>query len=118
MSPHRNLTVGGLLSALARELPDHEALVASRVRWTFAELERRAECCAQAILAAGLRKGDRAAVWSTSRPEWVLLQFALAKAGVVLVTMNTALKAAEVEYLLRQSRSNALFLISGFRDLD
>ncbi len=118
MTPFRNVTVGGLLSALARELPDHEALITPNVRWTFGELERRAEACAQSILATGLRKGDRAAVWATSRPEWVLLQFALAKAGVVLVTMNTALKAAEVEYLLRQSQANALFLIRGFRDLD
>ena len=112
------LTVGGLLSTLARDLPDHEALVTPSVRWTFAELERRAEACARALAALGLKKGDRAAVWATNRPEWVLLQFALAKAGLILVTMNTQLKAHEVEYLLRQSQANALFLIAGFRDLD
>src|SRR5690242_4132598 len=118
MTPLRDITVGQLLTQLAHDLPNHEALVTARVRWTFAELERRAESCARALLACGLKKGDRAAVWATNRPEWVLLQFALAKAGIILVTVNTALKAAEVEYLLRQSQANALFLISGFRDLD
>ncbi len=116
--PYQDLTVGGLLAALARDYPDHPALVAPSARWTFADLERRAEVCARNLLALGLRKGDRVAVWATNRPEWVLLQFALARAGIILVTVNTALRAAEVEYLLRQSQANALFLISGFRDLN
>ena len=116
--PYRDLTIDELLRALARDFPDNEAVVTPNIRWTFAELERRAETVARNIAALGLRKGDRAAVWATNRPEWVLLQFALARVGVILVTMNTSLKGHEVEYLLRQSQANALFLIGRFRDLN
>jgi fatty-acyl-CoA synthase len=116
--PYRDLTVEALLRALARDLPSQEALVTSTARWTFAELDHRADIVARSLINAGLRKGDRAAVWATNRPEWVLLQFALARAGMILVTVNTLLKAHEVEYLLRQSQANALFLISGFRDVN
>jgi len=116
--PYRDLTIDDLLRALARDFPGHEAIVAPNIRWTFAELERRTETVARGLAALGLRQGDRAAVWATNRPEWVVLQFALARVGVILVTMNTSLKAHEVEYLLRQSQANALFLIGGFRDLN
>ncbi len=121
--PYRDLAVGALLAALARDYPDHPALIAYPLRgrparWTFLELENRVETCARNLVAAGLGRGDRAAVWATNRPEWVVLQFALARAGVVMVTMNTALREAEAGYLLRQSEVHALFLISGHRDLD
>jgi fatty-acyl-CoA synthase len=116
--PYRDLTIDDLLRALARDFPGHEAIVTPNIRWTFAELERRTETVARGLAALGLRQGDRAAVWATNRPEWVVLQFALARVGVILVTMNTSLKAHEVEYLLRQSQANALFLIGGFRDLN
>ena len=116
--PYRDLTIDGLLRALVRDFPGNEAVVTPNIRWTFAELERRTEIVARNLVSLGLRKGDRAAVWATNRPEWVLLQFALARAGVILVTMNTSLKGHEVEYLLRQSEANALFLIGGFRDLN
>ena len=115
---YRDLTIDGLLRALARDLPGNEAVVTPDIRWTFAELERRTGIVARGLAASGLRKGDRAAVWATNRPEWVLLQFALARVGAILVTMNTSLKGHEVEYLLRQSQANALFLIGGFRDLN
>ncbi len=116
--PYRDITIEALLRSLARDHPNQEAVVTTGVRWTFAELDRRVERLARNIAAIGLKKGDRAAVWATNRPEWVLLQFALARAGVILVTMNTSLKGHEVEYLLRQSQSNALFLIGGYRELN
>jgi len=115
---YRDLTIDDLLRALARDFPAQEAVVTPKVRWTFAELERRTEIVARGLAAIGLRKGDRAAVWATNRPEWVMLQFALARVGVILITMNTSLKGHEVEYLLRQSQANALFLVGGFRDLN
>ncbi len=115
--PYCDITVDALLRSLARDQPDREALVTPDIRWTFAELDRRAELVARSLVRAGFRKGDRAAVWATNRPEWVLLQFALARAGVILVTVNTSLKGHEVEYLLRQSQANALFLTGRFRDV-
>ena len=58
------------------------------------------------------------AVWATNVPEWIVLQFALAKIGAVLVTVNTSLRAHEIEYLLRQSETSTLVTIRGFTDVD
>ena len=66
-------------------------------------------------MASGVTTGDRVAVWATNVPEWIVLQFALAKIGAILVTVNTSLRAHEIEYLLRQSETSTLVTIRGFR---
>ncbi|MBI3952102.1 MAG: AMP-binding protein [Acidobacteria bacterium] len=120
MKAYRDITVGALLAALARDYPDREALVYvdRGLRYTFEELESVARQYAKGLLRLGVQKGERVALWATNVPEWIILQFALAKIGAILVTVNTALRAAELEYLLSQSESCALALIQGFRDLD
>src|SRR5436190_3886769 len=116
----RDVAVGRLLTQLAESLPDNEALVyADRgLRWTFRDLETEARLLARGLIAAGVQRGDRVAVWATNVPEWIVLQFALAKAGAILVTVNTSLRAREIEYLLRQSETTTLFTIAGFRGVD
>src|SRR5262245_51068296 len=117
--PYRDVTVGDLLTRLSLALPDREALVYQRgPRYTFATLEAEACRIARGLMAVGVERGERVAVWATNVPEWVVLQFALAKVGAILVTVNTALQPAEVEYLLRQSESCTLVTIRGVRDLD
>lgn len=116
--PLRDVTVGTLLTRLAEALPDQPALVYPDRGWTFGELENDCVTLARALAGVGVERGERVAVWATNRPEWVLLQFALAKLGAILVTVNTGLRAAELGYLLRQSGARTLFLIPGFRDLD
>jgi fatty-acyl-CoA synthase len=118
--PFRDVAVGQLLTRLAAALPDQPALVyADRdLRFTFRELETEARLIACGLLGIGVRRGDRVAVWATNVPEWVILQFALAKVGAVLVTVNTSLRAREVEYLLRQSETSTLFTIGGFKNVD
>jgi fatty-acyl-CoA synthase len=118
--PYRDVTVGQLLTRLAESLPDHEALVYSdrNLRYTFRELEREARLIARGLIAAGVGPGDRVAVWATNVPEWIVLQLALAKAGAVLVTVNTSLRSREIEYLLRQSESSVLVTIAGFKGVD
>ncbi len=118
--PFRDVTVGRLLSQLAEALPGHDALVYPdrKLRWTFAALEHESRVIARGLIAAGVERGDRVAVWATNVPEWIVLQFALAKIGAVLVTVNTSLRAREIEYLLRQSESSTLITIAGFRDVD
>jgi fatty-acyl-CoA synthase len=69
-------------------------------------------------MALGVEPGERVVLWATNVPEWVVLQFALAKIGAILVTANTSLRARDVEYLLRQSEAATLVTIAGFRDLD
>src|SRR5687768_2431778 len=120
MRPLRDVTVGQLLSRLAESLPDHQALVYAdrNLRFTFRELESEARLMACGLLGIGVRRGDRVAVWATNVPEWIVLQFALAKVGAILVTVNTSLRAREIEYLLRQSETSTLFTIAGFRDVN
>ena len=120
MPPFRDVTVGQLLTQLAASLPDNEALVYSdpRRRWTFRQLESEARLIARGLMAAGVERGDRVAVWSTNVPEWIVLQFALAKIGAILVTVNTSLRSREIEYLLRQSEASVLVTIAGFRGVD
>jgi fatty-acyl-CoA synthase len=118
--PYRDLTVGRLLTQLAQAQPEREALVYTHraVRMTFAALEEEARTIARGLMALGVQRGERVALWATNVPEWVVAQFALAKIGAVLVTVNTSLRAHELEYLLRQSEATTLITIPGFRDLD
>lgn len=118
--PFRDVTLGDLLSRLADALPGREALVYSHAgeRWTFRGLDDEARLVARGLIAHGVTRGDRVAVWATNVPEWIVLQFALAKIGAILVTINTALRAQELGYLLRQSETSTLFTIRGFRGVD
>jgi fatty-acyl-CoA synthase len=118
--PFRDLTVGALLTRLAETIPNHEALVYPdrNLRLTFAQLEAEARLIARGLLASGVERGERVALWATNVPEWVVLQFALAKLGAVLVTVNTSLRANELDYLLRQSEAATVITIGGFRDVD
>jgi fatty-acyl-CoA synthase len=117
---YRDITVGALLTRLAEAFPDNEALVYSDrgLRLSFAELESEARLIARGLMACGVERGERVALWATNVPEWVTLQFALAKIGAILVTVNTSLRAAEIDYLLRQSEAATAITIRGFRDVD
>src|SRR5207248_3561677 len=116
----RDVTVGDLLTHLAAALPDCDALVYGDggPRYTFAALEREARTIARGLIAIGIEPGERVVLWATNVPEWVVLQFALAKIGAILVTANTSLRARDIDYLLRQSEAATLVTIAGFRDVD
>ncbi|MGH9060025.1 MAG: AMP-binding protein, partial [Acidimicrobiales bacterium] len=86
-----------------------------RRRWTYAELLADAERAARALAAAGMGSGERLAVWGPNLPEWVILELGAALAGVVLVTVNPALRAPELAHVLGQSRSAGLFLVPELR---
>lgn len=120
LPPYRDTTVGKLLTLLAQSIPNNEALIYSdrHLRLTFAELEAETRLIARGLMACGVQRGERVAVWATNVPEWVILQFALAKIGAILVTVNTALRAHEVDYLLRQSEAATIFTVRGFKDVD
>lgn len=115
-----DVKLGELLARLAKDYPQQEALIypERRLRYDFSQLEWLARQVARGLLSLGIERGDRVALWATNIPEWVVLQFALAKVGAVLVTVNTSLRAAELEYLLRQSEASTLITISGFREVD
>ncbi|GJM21602.1 MAG: AMP-binding protein [Planctomycetota bacterium] len=113
-------TLGGLLRAQAAARPHADALVipawthgGEEQRLSFAQLDTRADALAAALLDLGLRPGEHVALWAANLPHWVPLEYALARAGLVLVTVNTALKASEVGYVLRQSKAVAVLHSSG-----
>ena len=117
--PYRDLTLGDLLSRLAEALPDREALVyAERPRYTFAALDREARTIARGLMALGVEQGERVVLWATNVPEWIVVQFALAQIGAILVAANTSLRARDIDYVLRQSEAATLITIRGFRGVD
>jgi fatty-acyl-CoA synthase len=116
---YKDVTVGRLLTELSAALPTHPALLYDPgPRYTFGELEQEARTIARGCLAAGVKPGDRVVLWATNVPEWIVLQFALAKIGAILVTANTALRARDIDYLVRQSEASTVVTIRGFRDVD
>lgn len=120
MSEVLNFTMGGLLEDTARRFPDQDALVYPDrdLRYTYREFDALTDRVARGLLRLGIGKGDHVAIWATNVPEWVVLQFATAKVGAVLVTVNTNYKSAELEYVLSQSDAMTLFLVRGFKDTD
>ena len=119
LPPYRDITVGNLLTNLSRALPSHPALLYENgPRNTFAELEQEACLVARGLIAHGVQPKERVVVWATNVPEWIVLQFALAKIGAILVTANTSLRAKDIDYVLRQSEAATVVTISGFRGVD
>src|SRR5215470_7202425 len=113
-------TVGGVLRTAAAAGPDMLAMVAgvpdpaARRRWTYAQLLAEAEQAARA-LTTRFAPGERIAVWAPNLPEWVILEYAAALAGLVLVTVNPAYRPAELAFVLNQSGAAGLFLVPEFR---
>jgi fatty-acyl-CoA synthase len=120
MAQQLEFTVGGLLDHIAGQYPDKDALVYPErgLRYTWREFNEVCRQVAKGLLKLGIRKGEHVSIWAHNVPEWVILQFATAKIGAVLVTINTSYKSAELEYILSQSDSTTLFLVKSFKDTD
>jgi fatty-acyl-CoA synthase len=113
-------TIGHNLERSAARVPDGDALVSchQRVRLTYAEFNTAVDRLAGGMLGAGLRKGDRVGVWGPNRAEWTLTQYATAKLGVILVNINPAYRASELEYALGQSGCRWLIAAPGVKGSD
>lgn len=120
MSEVRNITVGQMFEETVQKFPMHQAVKYIEMKYdkTYYELNVKVDRIARGLLGMGIKKGDHVAVWATNYPQWLVLLFATAKIGVVLVTVNTNYKAAELEYLLKQSDSKMLFICDGIKDVD
>ena len=116
-------TCGGVLRAAAARYPEHLALVEGhpdptrRRRWTYAALLAEAERTAGALLRV-YQPGDHVAIWAGNSPEWIIVQYGLALAGLVLVTVNPAYRPAELAYVLRQSRARGVFHERNYRGVE
>jgi fatty-acyl-CoA synthase len=113
-------TIGENLERAVARFGDHEALVVRHqdIRLTYAELDEQIDRLACGLLAAGLDKGDRLGIWAPNCAEWVLVQYATAKAGVILVNVNPAYRTSELEYALRQSGCRMLVAARAFKTSD
>ncbi len=116
----RNLTMGELLDDAIARYPDNDAIVYvdRDLRMTYSRFGDVVDRLARGLMALGVRKGEKVAVWATNIPYWVALQFATARIGAVLLTVNTNYKIAELAYLLEQSETENLFLVDGYLDTD
>ena len=113
-----NMTIGDWLDMKAKEYPDKDCAVhpLEGLRFTTAEFKAEVDRVARGLMAMGIKKGDHVAIWATNYPQWVQTQFATAKIGAVLVTVNTNYKKYELEYLLKQSDSTMLIMMGGTKD--
>ncbi|MBZ5579070.1 MAG: AMP-binding protein [Acidobacteriia bacterium] len=113
-------TIGAHFDRAAARWSRLEALVVrhQQIRWTYAELKERVDTLAAGLLGLGLEPGDRVGIWSPNNAEWVLTQFATAKAGLILVNINPAYRLMEVEHALRKSGCKVLIAAPRFKDCD
>jgi len=113
-------TIGQQLDLTAADHGDREALVSRHegLRYTYAQLRAEAERVARALIALGVRAGDRVGIWSPNNAEWVLTQYGTAKAGAVLVNVNPAYKTQELGFILDRSGVSVLIAARRFRTTD
>ncbi|MGU7782898.1 AMP-binding protein [Burkholderia sp. PU8-34] len=118
--PLSEATIGRFLRDTARRFPDRPAVVFREqgVRWTWAEFDEQVDRLAAGLLSLGIEKGDRVGIWSPNRVEWLLVQFATARIGAILVNINPAYRIAELEYALRKVGCKALVTAEQFKTSD
>jgi len=122
--PRQNITsderLGDLLDKCIRNYPDNDAIVYvdRELRLSWKEWGVEVDRVAKGLMAMGVEKGMKVAVWATNVPDWITLMFATAKIGAILLTINTNYQSKELDYVLKQSDMDVLFLIDGVRDTD
>jgi fatty-acyl-CoA synthase len=111
-------TIGQCLDRIVAAFPDHDALISchQQLRYSFGELHTEVERIARGLLALGVAHGDRVGIWSANRAEWLITQYAAAKAGAILVNVNPAYRVRELEYALVQSGVSVLIAAQRFRN--
>ena len=116
----REITLGQMLDEAIASHPDNDAVVYvdRDFRLTYQEFGDLVDELAKGLMALGIEKGEKVAIWATNIPHWVALQFATAKIGAILLTVNTYYKESELAYLLKQSETENLVIIDGFKDTD
>lgn len=113
-------TIGDNLRRMAARDPEAEALVSCQqgLRYTYRDFDQAVDDLAAGLIDAGLLPGDRLGIWSPNRAEWAIVQFATARAGIILVTLNPAYRTSELEYAVRQSGCRVVVAIPEFKGGD
>lgn len=113
-------TIGNIVDMLADKMGDNSALEYNSldINFNFRELREICDKVAKGLMALGIKRGEKIAIWANNLPEWVYTQYGSARIGAVLVTVNTNYRSAELEYLLEQSDTTTLILTKGVRDAE
>ena len=119
-TPLIGATIGAIFDTTAARCRNRDALVVpyQDVRWTYGELQQRVDALAAGFIAMGLATENRIGIWSPNNAEWILTQFAAAKAGLILVNINPAYRLAELEYALNKTACKALIFAPRLRNSD
>ncbi|MBU4379203.1 MAG: AMP-binding protein, partial [Proteobacteria bacterium] len=120
MAAIREITLGALLDETVAKYPDTEAVVYvdRDFHLTYREFGALVDTLAKGLMALGVQRGEKVALWANNVPYWVALQFATAKIGAILLTVNTHYRSHEFKYLLENSETENLFIIGNYRDHD
>ena len=115
-----DLTFPQVLDRMVEEFPDQYAFRYTTLDYTrtYTEFRDDVDTFARSLIAMGVKAGDHVAIWATNVPQWYITFWATTKIGAVLVTVNTAYKIHEAEYLLRQSDTHTLVMVDGYKDSD
>ncbi len=113
-------TIGDMFDEIAQTYSNNDCIVSMHqgIRMSYKEFKEETDRVARGLMALGIKKGDRVGIWSTNNVEWVLVQFATAKIGAILVNINPAYRTTELEYAMKQSELNTLILIESFKSSD
>src|SRR5437762_1358591 len=113
-------TIGVHFDKIAERCGERDALISrhQQIRWSYRALQERVDAFAAGLLALGLLPGERIGIWSPNNAEWVVAQFATAKAGLILVNINPAYRLTELEYALNKAGCTALITAARFKASD
>ena len=113
-------TIGEMLNEISGRYPESEAVVSVHqgIRWTYREFLEKVNAIARGLMAIGVEKGDRVGIWAMNHAEWVVVQFATAKIGAIMVNINPAYRTYELEYVLKQAEIQTLILQGRFKTSD
>ncbi len=117
--PFTTDTIGEFFEKQVQKDPDRDFVVYPDrdLRFSYSQFNERVDLMAKGLLEIGITKGDNIGIWATNVPDWLTFMFATSKIGAVLVTVNTAYKIHEAEYVLKQADMKAIIIIDGFRDV-
>ncbi len=118
--PLLGVSIGEMLDNITAKYPDTEAIVSvhQNIRWTYREFLENVNRVARGLMGMGVEKGDRVGIWAMNHAEWVVVQFATAKIGAIMVNMNPAYRTYELEYALKQSEIQTFIIQGRFKTSD
>ena len=114
------MTIGNMVDSIAEKYPDTDAVVSMHqdIRWTYREFQEKVNTVARGLMGMGVDKGNRVGIWAMNHAEWVVVQFATAKIGAIMVNINPAYRTYELEFVLKQSEVSTLIIQGRFKTSD